>query len=202
MPKEAPPPHFPGAQLDTVRIGRQRRFGRIYYSKHPDPLGFGKPPSRFSDPRRRVAASRYGVLYLGSTLKGCFVEAILRDERNGNVGDWPIEEAELRQRRYATIAVASPLVVVDLTGDGPIRMGIPSDVVGARSQGLARSWSLALHEHPDQVDGILYPSRLNEERNLAIFDRAVSKLSVSAECDLLAAPGFASVLRDLKVALV
>jgi RES domain len=54
------------------------RFGRIYLDRYPDPLGFGKTPSRFSDPRRRVGSSRFGVLYLGDTLKVCFLEAVLR----------------------------------------------------------------------------------------------------------------------------
>ncbi len=45
---------------------------------YPDPLGFGKSPSRFSDTRRRIAENRFGVLYLGETLKVCFLEALLR----------------------------------------------------------------------------------------------------------------------------
>jgi hypothetical protein len=58
----------------------------------PDPLGFGKNASRFSDPRRRDATKRFGVLYLGETLKVCFLEAVLRDRRDGLIGDLPIDE--------------------------------------------------------------------------------------------------------------
>jgi len=93
---------FPGSftgvtlELYTIRLGQ--RFGRIYHEHYPDPLGLGKTKSRFSDPRRRPEDERFGVLYLGSTLKGCFVEAILRDRRNGVVGDYPIGVAELFQR--------------------------------------------------------------------------------------------------------
>ncbi len=197
-----PTPAFAGVTLDIATIPPGDAYQRIYLSKHPDPLGFGKTPSRFSDPRRRVAANRFGVLYLGATLKVCFLEAILRDNRNGIVGDFPIDENDLRSRRVATIAGSRPLRVVDLRGDGPVRMGIPSDVVSASSQTLARAWSLALHDHPAQVDGILYPSRLNEQHNVAIFDRAISALTCSARVPLLRARGIVATLDDLNVAVV
>lgn len=193
---------FAGVALDIATIPAGEPYQRIYLSKHPDPLGFGKTPSRFSDPRRRIAANRFGVLYLGATLKVCFLEAILRDDRNGVVGDFPIDEHDLRSRRAATIAGSGSLRLVDLRGDGPVRMGIPSDVVSASSQTLARAWSLALHAHPAQVDGIIYPSRLNEQHNLAIFDRAISALTCSASVPLLRAPGIVAALDDLRVALV
>lgn len=193
---------FAGVTLDIAAIPAGVAYQRIYLSKHPDPLGFGKTPSRFSDPRRRIAANRFGVLYLGATLKVCFLEAILRDDRNGIVGDFPIDEHDLRSRRVATIAGSRLLRVVDLRGDGPVRMGIPSDVVSASSQTLARAWSLALHDHPAQVDGILYPSRLNEQHNVAIFERAISALTCSARVPLLRARGIAATLEDLKVAVI
>jgi len=202
VPPAIPPATFTGVSLDIVTIPVGQRFGRIYHARYPNPLGFGKTRSRFSDPRRRIDANRFGVLYLGATLKVCFVEAILRDLRNGAVSDYPIDEIDLAQRRYAEIVVSSPLRVVDLRGDGPIRMGIPSDVAGASRQRPARAWSLATYEHPRQPDGIIYPSRLNEETNLAIYDRAIDKLHASRTCTLIDAPGFADVLNTLKVALV
>lgn len=197
-----PTASFASVTLDIATIPAGEAYQRIYLSKHPDPLGFGKTPSRFSDPRRRVDANRFGVLYLGATLKVCFLEAILRDDRNGVVGDFPIDESDLRSRRVATIAGSRPLQVVDLRGDGPVRMGIPSDVASASSQPLARAWSLALHYHPAQVDGIIYPSRLNEQHNIAIFDRAIPALTCSARVPLLRARGIVATLDDLKVALV
>ena len=187
-------------KLATVAIGK--RFGRIYLDRYPDPLGYGKTGSRFCDPRKLADDKRFGVLYLGSSLKVCFVEAVLRDRRNGAVGDYPIEEIELAQRKYAEIQTVAPLNLVDLRGDGPIRMGVPSDVSGASGQTLARAWSGAFHDHPQIPDGIIYPSRLNEEINLAIYDRAIKKLSSVHTSQLLKAPGFAGVLNNLNVALI
>jgi hypothetical protein len=202
MPGLRPTKAFTGATLELATIRPGQRFGRLYHERYPDPLGFGKTKSRFSDPRRRPEDERFGVLYLGFTLKGCFVEAILRDRRNGAVGDYPIGEAELFQRRYAEIVVTSSLSLVDLRGDGRIRMGIPSDVAGSTRQARARAWSVAFYDHPAAPDGIIYSSRLNEETNLAVYDRAIAKLSVDRSFSLIRVPGFASVLNALNVALI
>ncbi len=200
MTRVLPPKSFAGASLYIHELPDGRRFGRIYPGRYPDPLGFGKTPSQFSDPRRRVAANRFGVLYLGETVKVCFLEAVLRDRRDGAIGDLPIEEAELHGRHYAEIEIALPLKLVDLRDDGAIVMGVPTDVGKAASQTLARS--VAFHEHREKPDGIIYPSRLNGHTNLAVFDRAIIKLRVVRTMKLIAAPGLATVLNGLQVSIV
>lgn len=190
------------ARLDICDIPSGSRFGRIYFDRFPDPLGFGKTQSRFSDPRRRVEASRFGVLYLGSSLDVCFLEAVLRDQRDGHFGDFPLDESELLRRRHAVIEVDTPLRLVDLRGDGPVRMGISSEVARGRRQSFGRRWSVEMHEHPELVDGIIYPSRLNGEVNLAIYGRAVWKLAVAQTTPLIAARGLARVLDKYLISLV
>jgi hypothetical protein len=202
MTKAFPTPPFAGVDLQIQEVPPGERFGRIFLSRYPDPLGFGKTPSRFSDQRRRIPASRFGVLYLGQTLKVCFLEAVLRDQRDGVIGDLPIDEAELHNRSYAQIEVVDTLRMVDLREDRAIVMGVPSDVAKASNQTLARRWSLAFHGHPAEPDGIMYPSRLNGHTNLAVFDRAVPKLQVVAQMELIAAPGLAVVLNDLRVGVI
>jgi hypothetical protein len=202
MAKILPPEGFAGVDLRIYLAQADLRFGRIYLGRYPDPLSFGKTPSRFSDPRRRVAANRFGVLYLGETVKVCFLEALLRDQRDGVIGDLPIAESELRDRYYAEIEVADALKLVDLRGDGAIVMGVPTEVVKGSSQTLARAWSVAFHEHPEKLDGIIYPSRLNGHTAVAVFDRAVVKLRAVHKMKLIAAPGLAAVLQDLKVSIV
>jgi hypothetical protein len=202
MPGPRPTAAFAGVSLEVATVPAGTGFQRIFLDRFPDPLGYGKSPSRFSDPRRRVPARRFGVLYLGASAKVCFVETVLRDRRNGAVADFPVEEAELATRKLAEITAASDLSLVDLRGDAPIRMGVPSDVVGASGHGLARAWSVAFHDHPAAPDGIIYPSRLNEETNVAVYGRAVTKLAVVRVRPLLAAPGLAHALNSLRVALV
>lgn len=116
-----PPAGFERQPLDIETIPSGRRFGRIYASAFSNPLGFGKTASRFSDPRRRDAAKRFGVLYLGETLKVYFLKAVLRDRRDGLVGDFPIEEKEIYARRYAefeTIADSALLTCATITPSG------------------------------------------------------------------------------------
>lgn len=197
-----PPAGFEHFPLDIETIPPGHRFGRIYASAFPDPLGFGKTPSRFSDPRRRDAAKRFGVLYLGETLKVCFLEAVLRDRRDGLIGDLPIEEKEIYARRYAEIETITELSLVDLRDDHAIRMGVPTDVAKSSRQGLARSWSLAFHEHQSVPDGIIYPSRLNGHTNIAVFGRAVSKLAPARVVPSIGASGLAAVINDLRVNLI
>lgn len=193
------PPAKSLLELHTVAAGE--RFGRIYLGRYPSPLGYGKSPSRFSDPRRRVDVNRFGVLYLGDTLKVCFLEAVLRDRRDGADGSLLLGEDELHERNYAEIEVASALTMVDLRNDCPIRMGVPSDVARASAQTLARKWSLAWHDHPQQPDGIIYPSRLNGQTNLAVYHRAVPKLRALGVRPLIRATGLAAVLNELLVEL-
>lgn len=135
-------------------------------------------------------------------MKVCFLEAVLRDRREGLVDDLPIDEVELTQRRYAEIATTADLRLVDVRGDNAVRMGVPTDVVRAQRQNLARRWSLALHEHPSQPDGIIYPSRLNGGTNLAVYDRAIGKLQPKRVVTLLGAPGLAGVFEDFRVGLM
>lgn len=170
--------------------------------RYPDPLGFGKTPSRFSDPRKRAEVNRFGVLYLGESLEVCFLEAVLRDRRDGAIGDLPIEEQELRALQYAEIGVDAALVLVDLRDNRAIKMGVPSDVARASSQSLSRAWSAAFHEHPQAPDGVIYPSRLNGHSNLAVYNRAIFKLRALRAKSLIDAPGLSSVLDDFQIGIV
>lgn len=96
----------------------------------------------------------------------------------------------------------APLRLVDLRGDGSLRMGIPSHVARGLQQSLARQWSVAFNNHPAAPDGILYPSRLNGEINLAVYDRAVGKLNATKIQALMKSAGLAGVLDDLRITLV
>lgn len=202
MRKVGPPKGFVDAPLKIHQVSAGLRFGRIYMDHYPDPVGFGKTPSRFSDPRPLDTNDRFGVLYLGETVKVCFLEAVLRDQRDGVIGNLPIAEAELSTRRYAEIEVVVALSMVDLRDDHAIVMGVPTDVAKASDQHLARVWSVAFHEHSCKPDGIIYPSRLNGHTNLAVFGRAVANLRQVQCVELINAPGLAAVLNDLQVAIV
>ena len=123
MAKVLPPKDFASAKLQIHIVSAGHRYGRIFLEYYPNALGFGKTPSRFSDPRKRITAHRFGVLYLGQTIRVCFLEAVVRDQRDGIAGDLPIAENELLVRRYAEIETIAPLRMVDLRDDNAVIMG-------------------------------------------------------------------------------
>jgi hypothetical protein len=175
-------------ELASIRTGT--KWYRLYSSRYPDPLGFGFSPSRFSDPRVALPEKdRFGIIYFGSSVKVCFLERVLRDLRNGRLGDVSIPYAELEQLMCAEATTVRPLNLVDLRGDNPVRMGVPTDAVRASTHRLGQRWSLAFWLHKQRPHGILYPSRLNDEINLALYDVALPNVQVSRNA---AIPGISS----------
>jgi hypothetical protein len=131
-----------------------------------------------------------------------FLEAVLHDQRDGVVGDLPIAESEFLVRRYAEIETIVPLRMVDLRDDNAVIMGIPTDVAKGGQQSLARKWSVVFHDHTQKPDGIIYSPRFSGQTNLAVFNHAIVKLKVARVAKLIAAPGLAAVLNDLKISII
>ncbi|GHE79751.1 hypothetical protein GCM10019059_42770 [Camelimonas fluminis] len=125
----------------------------------------------------------------------------MKDQRDGVVGPFLIDERELAERIYADVEIVSPLSLVDLRGSHATAMGMPTDVHRGMKHTLGQKWSAAFHEHESKPDGIIYPSRLNGETNVAIYDRAISKLRAVRMRRLIDVDDLASVLNDLQIAL-
>lgn len=189
------------ARLDIVEINLSA-YCRIYQARHPNPLGYGKSRSRFADPRQLPDDERFGVLYLGESLEVCFVEAILRDRAVGSLGAFFLTGRELEQFMLAQISSISPLRLVDLRGQGPVRMRIPTDAVRGQDHRLSMTYSLAFYQHPEKPDGLLYRSRLNEMTNIALYDRAVQRLCCDACIPLLDCADLADILDHYRLALM
>lgn len=171
-----PPLAFARQRLVTHREPAGAAWHRLYPAHHPDPLGLGLAAGRFGDP----TGARFRMLYLAASVATAFHEVVLRDRTDARNGAVPIPMAEIAALACAEIIVAAPLTLIDLTGDARLRMGVPSDVAGARDHVLSYMWSAAFHAHPSAPDGVLYPSRLDGQRCIALYDRAVGKLSVGA----------------------
>jgi hypothetical protein len=202
--RRLPPKGFESSGIELASIKTGTKWFRLYSSRYPDPLGFGFSPSRFSDPRVALPEKdRFGVIYFGSSLKVCFLERILRDIRNGRLGDVPIPYAELEQLMCAEIVTARPLNLVDLRGDNLVKMGVPTDAVRASSHRLGQKWSLAFWLHKQRPHGILYYSRLNDEINMALYDVALPSIRVSTTRPLLEyRTEVAGLIREFKLAIV
>jgi len=204
MPHQRPPRGFKTRSLVRSQIASGDVWWRLYRRSHADPLGFGYGPSRFSDPRTDlIPPKRYAVVYFGSTVKVCFAETILRDRGVGRLQAFPIEEAEFEHWTCAKLRVERQLDLVDLRGDGPLRMGVPTDVPRARSQKLGRLWSRAFWSHTSRPDGVIYESRLNGEMNIALFDRALTKMRpLATEALVDRRSDLAAIIADFDLTIV
>jgi RES domain len=173
----------------------------IFLDRFPDPLGFGFAPSRFSDPRKK-SSSRFGVYYVGATFEAAFLETIVRDQRNGNPGALILSANDLDDYVHVHITVRARLDLVDLRGGNAVALGVPTNAIRASSHRLGQRASLAVYQRAERLDGIWYPSRLNGDENLAVYDRAVSKLSAGPRRKLGTCLELAPILGTYRVALV
>jgi len=173
----------------------------IFLDRFPDPLGFGFASSRFSDPRRKPA-SRFGVYYVGHTFEVAFLETIVRDLRNGNPGPLILSANDLDDYVHVNVTVQARLDLVDLRGGNAVALGVPTNAVRASSHRLGQRASLAVYQRADRLDDIWYPSRLNGDENLAVYDRAVPKLAAGARRKLGTCPELAPILSAYHIALV
>ena len=136
---------------------------RIHRKEH-DSLFFGATGrNRFDDP-----LGRYGVLYAAQEPAGAFIEVF----GFGVVGGvHTVRESELLARAYASIEVARPMRLVDLTGPGLARIGATNEVT-AGEHVTAQRWSRALWSHPSRPDGLLYRARYDPScLSVALFNR-------------------------------
>ena len=204
MPRTFPPKGFESSEIELFTLPARSKWLRLCWSGHPDPLGFGFSPSRFSDPRLHLPESeRFAVIYFGSSLKVCFLERVLRDRRNGKLGDIPIPYAELEELNCVEVETAEALKLVDLRNDCPVRMGVPTNAVRASSHRLGQRCSLAFHDHDERPEGILYPSRLNEEINLALYHTVLPKVTITGVRPLLECrTELAALIRHFKIAII
>jgi hypothetical protein len=159
------------------------------------PLGMGYGKTRFASPD-----DSFKLLYIAEDLPTSIAEAIVRDRFEGimlremlraDFADWGVCE----------VSANVPIKVLDLRRDGCFKLGVSTDIVGAKAQLEARAFSQAVHEGTD-LDGILYYSRLRRRECLAIYERAATThLSASSVVELESLGGLIRALRSLKVRL-
>lgn len=113
-----------------------------------------------------------------------------------------LPQKDLAAWTLAGIASQTSLRLLDLRGSGMMRLRMPSDALRGADHTLGTQWSLAVHQHPDRVDGIVYNSRLNEMICVAVHDRAVPKLQCTSIVDLKSYVGLADILNKYRIALI
>jgi RES domain len=71
-----------------------------------------------------------------------------------------VDDLDLQKRALSTVWIDQPLTLTDLTGAGLAHIGADSRLTVGSYQ-ISQAWALAIWNHPDQVDGIYYRSRMD-----------------------------------------
>jgi hypothetical protein len=162
------------------------------------PLSVQPSPSRFCD-----GTIGYAVLYAALSFDTCIAETLFRD-RFVRRTHRELPLAAILMRAHARVATQpdEELLMLDLRDSGCLDIGAPTDAARARhfaaGQALARS---IYTEHPD-VDGVVYDSRLTGNDCIAVFDRAIPKLTVLDACALMDHPQLPALLEQAGIQLV
>jgi hypothetical protein len=134
------------------------------------PLGTGSGSSRFSSP-----SGSFQVLYMGQSVGTALAETVIRDRFESLLPDArTLPRAELARWVMTEINATRELRLVDLRHDGPLRLGLDTDAVGAKAHTSGQVFSQEIHDAFPRIDGLLYLSRLNRGQCIALYDRSIT----------------------------
>ena len=177
-----------GIQLDRV-------FRIIRRDHRATPLGAAAAPSRFSDPQER-----YAVLYASEAVRCAFWETLGRNRfaRRRRRG---LPRVEAESRLVVSIRSTAALGLIDLRGDGPVRIGAPSAVVHDGNHAADRALSAVVHAGVPMADGFLFSSRFTGDICVAVFERAFGKLTAFDVDEMVCHAEFLDALKEYGISL-
>ena len=180
-------------RIRTIKFDEAYRLIHRKYRERP--LGAVPAPSRFSDPQ-----GSYSVLYAAQSIPCAMWEGIVRNRfarRQRRI----LAVQEVAPLLAVTLDTLEPLALVDLRDDGPVRIGAPTAVTHDTSHKAGQALSAATYANVPEADGFLYLSRFTGHACVAVFDKAVDKLTVRDLTTLMQHPQFADMLVDYEIAL-
>lgn len=195
-------------RIDQAHLGRClvevmiSGWCRIFPSRHAAaPIGAGPGDSRFA-----TVAGGYRLLYAAEDFRTAFVETVVRDSfddgRNPRTVDW----VAIETRVWTVLDMTGPQVklrALDLRGDGALRLGVPTDVVGARDHAAGRVLGTALFNDHADVDAILFDSRLTGGAVIAVrAEAAAEKLVSTLASELASHPDLVATLDAYRIGIV
>ena len=160
---------------------RTLRAGGILYRAHSTDLGaifFGPGEGKVPVFRFDAPDASYGVCYLGLTEEAALIEGVI----HRSIPRRTISDRALARRAISAIHVREKIRAVRLYGKYLVGNGADAAVThGNDYPGLSQPWSKAIHDHADQVDGIVYTARHDDSvLALALFERAGHKIEAGA----------------------
>jgi hypothetical protein len=143
---------------------------RVHRMEHA-PLWFGPGPGKPPAGRFDAPAGEFGTCYFGATPGVAILETLVRGLKVPI-----IPRSALQVRGLSSVALATPLQMVQLEGKGLPSFGISAHEVSGPDLTRCQALASLIHEELD-VDGIQYRSRWDtSELCWAVFDRAQDRL--------------------------
>jgi hypothetical protein len=196
MALRPPPAAFHTLTLVTKSVAIDDLY-RISGHSSGEPY-FGKAGSYRFDDHKRAKAKRFGTCYCGFNLETAVAETLLHDELPER-GKFRLSQAYFNSRNLVRFR-GRHLTLADLTGVPLKVLGGDSAISTITPYRLPQLWSMAVHAHPQNLDGIYFVSRqLNDRRAVVVFDRAKASFVGSTFMPLPAAPGIAAAIAALKM---
>ncbi|MDB5036312.1 MAG: hypothetical protein JWQ98_3553 [Chlorobi bacterium] len=164
--------HIAGRDLLIESIPIGKTLFRVHRAIHA-PLWFGPDMSAPVSGRFNAPNYEYGVCYLGTSFAAAFAETLLRNPTNRL-----LSMVDLVERSISAGHCTRGIRLARLHGAGLKRLSISAGTVHG-SHPPCRRLALALHQHPQQIDGIAYRSYFdNDEICVALFDRAAGAITI------------------------
>jgi RES domain len=94
---------------------------------------------------------------------------------------------ELLNRKFCRLNVVRPLMLLDLRGDGAMRIGACYALSGCIDRPLSQAWSRYIYENEldfTLVDGIIYPAAHNGDAAMALYERAIDSFELDSDLHL------------------
>lgn len=162
------------------------------------PLGVSSGDSRFVS-----REDAYRVLYSAPEFTTAFIETVLRD-RFVHRSKRQLKLPEITERAWVSISTkpATELNLLDLRNDGCVVLGVPTDSINARNHAAGRALGRAIHQDHEDVDDIVFPSRLTGADAFAIYDRGIAKLVANDAGHIQDHADLLGILESLDIALL
>lgn len=168
---------------------------RIISSNHaPTPIGVGYGSSRFSSTSRA-----FRVLYAADDFATAFAETVVRDRFVGKRRR-VLYKPMLEALSVTVIASNTEVRLLDITGAGSYHLGLDTDAASARDHTQGQLFSEWLNSET-AVDGILYDSRITKRNCVAVYDRALGKMTGTPAVDLITQPELANEIDKQRISV-
>lgn len=168
-----PPTRNISPQLFELKSGTtiQRIFDPTSYGATATGFRYYGPLSRFDHQRGTKAQidDERGIIYAGLNLSCCLIEVFGDDET-----------IKIRQQQIAYITLKQSLNLLDLKDSGAWDAGSVASMAVDGRRRLTQAWSRYFYDNSNlygEIDGLIFNNAHNGQPTIALYERAVDKLS-------------------------